>query len=72
MPAREKREVVKARFRKRAAKAASVVPPPPDQASVVATDMLTSPKGRRYTILVTTQTDPYDDPKDKPRKPKSK
>jgi hypothetical protein len=34
----------------------------PNKASIVATDTFVSPKGRRYTILETDQTDPYDVP----------
>lgn len=33
----------------------------PDEATVVSEKIFTSPKGRRYRILRTTQTDPYDD-----------
>jgi len=40
----------------------------PRQSSIVSVDTLTSPKGRRYTILETDQMDPYDDPGQKPRK----
>jgi hypothetical protein len=32
----------------------------PDPDTVLRSETLTSPKGRRYTILETTQTDPYD------------
>jgi hypothetical protein len=32
----------------------------PDPATVIATKTFTSPKGKRYTILETTQMDPYD------------
>ncbi len=39
----------------------------PSKVSIVASDTLISPKGRRYTILETSQTDPYDDPKDSER-----
>jgi hypothetical protein len=37
----------------------------PGRKSIVAVDTITSPKGRRYTILETDQMDPYDDPKHK-------
>jgi len=37
----------------------------PRKKSIVAVDTITSPKGRRYTILETDQMDPYDDPKHK-------
>jgi hypothetical protein len=37
----------------------------PRKKSIVAVDAITSPKGRRYTILETDQMDPYDDPKPK-------
>jgi hypothetical protein len=40
----------------------------PNKASIVATDMLVSPKGRRYTILETDQVDPYDEPAGKEKK----
>lgn len=40
----------------------------PNKASIVATDRLVSPKGRRYTILETDQADPYDDPVGKEKK----
>jgi hypothetical protein len=40
----------------------------PRKTSIVATDTLVSPKGRRYTILETDQRDPYDDPGDGRRK----
>ena len=33
----------------------------PDPTTVVAQETFTSPKGRRYRILKTRQTDPYDD-----------
>lgn len=32
----------------------------PDPATVIATKTFTSPKGKRYTIVETTQMDPYD------------
>jgi hypothetical protein len=35
----------------------------PNKASIISTETFTSPKGRRYTILETDQTDAYDDPK---------
>jgi hypothetical protein len=34
----------------------------PDPATVVSERMFTSPKGRRYRIIKTTETDPYDPP----------
>jgi hypothetical protein len=34
----------------------------PRKESIVAVDTVTSPKGRRYTILETDQMDPYDHP----------
>ena len=34
----------------------------PDPTTVVAEESFTSPKGRRYRIFKTRQTDPYDDP----------
>jgi hypothetical protein len=34
----------------------------PDPASVVAVETFTSPKGSRYRILKTNETDPYDPP----------
>jgi hypothetical protein len=34
----------------------------PGKESIVATDTLISPKGRRYTIIETNQMDPYDSP----------
>jgi hypothetical protein len=40
----------------------------PNKASIVATETLVSPKGRRYTILETDQADPYDDPAGKEKK----
>ena len=40
----------------------------PSKASIVAIDTLISPKGRRYTIVETNQLDPYDDPKEAPKK----
>ena len=33
----------------------------PEEATVVSEETITSPKGRKYRILRTTQTDPYDD-----------
>jgi hypothetical protein len=40
----------------------------PDPATVIATKTFISPKGRRYTILATSQTDPYDDGKAKKKR----
>lgn len=41
----------------------------PDPATVVSEQTLISPKGRRYRILRTRQTDPYDGPaQDKPER----
>jgi hypothetical protein len=34
----------------------------PDPASVVSVKTFTSPKGNRYRIIETTETDPYDPP----------
>jgi hypothetical protein len=34
----------------------------PDDSMVVSEETITSPKGRRYRILRTLETDPYDDP----------
>jgi len=36
----------------------------PDPATVVSERMFTSPKGRRYRIIKTTEKDPYDPPGD--------
>jgi hypothetical protein len=44
----------------------------PDKASIVSTEMFISPKKRRYLILGTDQTDPYDDPKEDARKRRRK
>jgi hypothetical protein len=33
----------------------------PEEATVVSEETITSPKGRKYRILRTTQMDPYDD-----------
>ena len=43
------------------AKTAKRNPGLPDPASVVATTSFVSPKGRRYVILKTTETDAYDE-----------
>jgi hypothetical protein len=40
----------------------------PDKATVVEEKMFKSPSGRRYRILRTTQTDPYDPPASRPRR----
>jgi hypothetical protein len=40
----------------------------PDPASVVAEKTFTAPSGRRYRILRTTETDPYDAPAEPPKK----
>jgi hypothetical protein len=37
----------------------------PRKESIVSVGTITSPKGRRYTILETDQLDPYDDPQPK-------
>jgi hypothetical protein len=34
----------------------------PDPTTVISEETFTSPKGRRYRVLKTRQTDPYDDP----------
>ena len=47
---------------KRSVKARRVAREIPEKRSIVSTDAFTSPKGRRYTIIETNQTDPYDAP----------
>ena len=47
---------------RRAGKARRAARDIPNKASIIATDTLISPDGRRYTILETNQTDPYDPP----------
>ena len=42
----------------------------PDKASVVAVKTLTSPKGNRYRIIETDETDAYDPPVGTDKKPK--
>jgi hypothetical protein len=44
----------------------------PSKSTIVSTDTFISPKGRRYTILETDQTDPYDVPADSKKKPPDK
>ena len=41
----------------------------PDEASIVEVKTFTSPKGNRYRILRTNETDPYDEPAEEPRAP---
>jgi hypothetical protein len=36
----------------------------PEEATVVSEETVTSPKGRKYRILRTTQMDPYDEPQE--------
>jgi len=36
----------------------------PEEATVVSEETITSPKGRKYRILRTTQMDPYDEPQE--------
>jgi hypothetical protein len=48
--------------RKRTAKQQRASREIPRKRSIVAVDTITSPKGRRYTILETDQMDPYDEP----------
>jgi len=47
---------------RRAGKARGAARDIPNKASIIATDTLIAPDGRRYTILETNQTDPYDSP----------
>jgi hypothetical protein len=42
----------------------------PDESSVIAEKTFTSPKGTRYRILKTTETDPYDPPARPEKKPR--
>jgi hypothetical protein len=42
----------------------------PDPETVVSERVFTSPKGRRYRILRTTDRDPYDPPEDEQKKHK--
>jgi hypothetical protein len=49
--------------RKRTTKSVRAHSEIPGKASIVSTEMFISPKKRRYLILETDQTDPYDDPR---------
>ncbi len=48
---------------------ATVAPGQPDPDTVIAERTFVSPKGRRYRILTTTESDPYDPPYVEPTPP---
>jgi hypothetical protein len=58
----------KSRNRRRRTKPRDPLANIPNKASIVATDTLTMPDGRRFTILETNQTDPSDPPLRKDRR----
>jgi hypothetical protein len=60
------REEVKKR-RKKPKPSSEPNPGLPDEATVISEREFTSPKGKRYRIIKTTQRDPYDPPDDDER-----
>ena len=63
----QKRKTVKRAAASRRKKAGVLLP---DPASVIAEKSFVSPKGVRYRILTTTETDPYDPPLPAGKKPR--